>query len=128
VTRSITSKRGKSGVRTDGQSFGTPIAQDVWRDTRSEEFAVDRVVKTGTVASFSIRDVAYPDAMQVLGQVGPELTVVGEITYLSDGGDGQGCFAVVEVGGIHAPLIVPVSRLRLESRDAGEALAAKPAR
>ena len=120
------SKTAPTGTYSDSDLFGTPVAEDVGRDTRPEESAVDRAVKTGTVASFSIRDVVYPDAMQVLGQVGPELTVVGEVTYLSDGGDGKGCFAVVEVGGIHAPLIVPVSQLRLQASSVGEVMATKP--
>ena len=75
-------------------------------------------IRTGTVASFTIGDVVCPDAAQVLRQTGPELTVSGKVVYLSDSGARKNHFAIVDVGGIHAPLIVPVSRLRAEHAEA----------
>ena len=76
-------------------------------------------IRTGTVASFTIGDVVCPDAAQVLRQTGPELTVSGKVVYLSDSGARKNHFAIVDVSGIHAPLIVPVSRLRAEHAEAG---------
>ncbi|MCA9250302.1 MAG: hypothetical protein R3E58_11645 [Phycisphaerae bacterium] len=71
-------------------------------------------IRQGATASFAIGDVVCPDATRTLEQVGPELTIRGEITMLSDHGAEKSAFAVVQVEGIHSPLIVPVNRLRLE--------------
>lgn len=74
---------------------------------------MSQFIETGTIASFTVGDVACPDAMQVLRQTGPELAVSGKVVYLSDWGDQKNYFAIVDVGGIHAPLIVPVNCLRV---------------
>jgi hypothetical protein len=73
---------------------------------------VKQTIKAGTLASFEISDVVCPDAGQVIRQIGPGLTVSGEVVYLSDSGDQKDHFAVIDVEGIHAPLIVRVDRLR----------------
>lgn len=73
--------------------------------------ASDRV---GTLAAFAIGDVLCPDAAEVLRHAGPELTVRGRILYFSDGGTCPDRFAIIEVDGIHTPLVVPVERLRLD--------------
>jgi hypothetical protein len=62
-------------------------------------------------ASFAIANVLCPDVAQVLRLIGPDLNVIGEIAYLSDGPDAPNQFAVLNVPGIHAPLIVPVACL-----------------
>ncbi|NOX59337.1 MAG: hypothetical protein GXP29_10830 [Planctomycetes bacterium] len=69
-------------------------------------------IRQGATASFAIGDVVCPDAMKMLEQVGPDLTVTGRITMLSDRGSEKSAFAVVQVQGIHTPLIVPVTQLR----------------
>ena len=74
---------------------------------------VNSRIDTGTIATFTVGDVSSPDAFQVLRQAGPELEVRGTVVYLSDRGQEKNHFAIVDVGGIHAPLIVPVSRLRM---------------
>ncbi len=74
---------------------------------------MSRPISTGTIATFRISDAACPDARQVLRQVGPELMVTGQVTYLSDSGDRKVHYAIIEVEGIHAPLIVRVDRLRV---------------
>ena len=73
---------------------------------------VQQTIKAGTLASFEISDVECPDAGQVIRQIGPGLTVSGQVVYLSDSGDQKDHFAVVDVQGIHAPLVVRVDRLR----------------
>jgi hypothetical protein len=73
---------------------------------------VKQTIKAGTLASFEISDVVCPEAGQVIRQIGPGLKVVGEVVYLSDSGDQKDHFAVIDVEGIHAPLIVRVDRLR----------------
>ena len=90
-----------------------------WLNVVCEVVLVSQPIRTGTVASFAIADVVCPDAAQVLRQTGPELTVSGRVVYLSDSGARRNHFAIVDVGGIHAPLIVPVSRLRAEHAEAG---------
>ncbi len=71
-------------------------------------------IRQGATASFAIGDVVCPDAARTLEQVGPELTIRGQITMLSDRGTDKSAFAVVQVEGIHSPLIVPVDRLQME--------------
>jgi hypothetical protein len=68
--------------------------------------------KNGSIASFNVADVVCPDLLQITNQIGPELEISGEVDYLSDGGDPSRKFAVINVPGIYAPLIVPVERLR----------------
>lgn len=83
-----------------------------------------RTFKAGSYASFNVADVICPDLGQITHQIGPELEVSGEIDYLSDSGEPDRKFAVINVSGIHAPLIVPVERLRLRAAGDGEFLAA----
>lgn len=82
-----------------------------------------RTFKAGTYASFNVADVICPDLGQITHQIGPELEVSGEIDYLSDSGEPDRKFAVINVSGIHAPLIVPVERLRMRAAGDGEFLA-----
>ncbi len=72
-------------------------------------------IRQGATASFAIGDVVCPDATRTLEQVGPDLTIRGQITMLSDHGSDKSAFAVVQVQGIHSPLIVPVDRLQMET-------------
>ncbi len=74
---------------------------------------MSRAIRAGSVASFQLSDVECPDASQALRQIGPELKVTGQVIYLSDSGERREHFAVVDVHGIHTPLIVRVDRLRL---------------
>jgi len=81
---------------------------------------VNQPIQTGTTASFTVGDVVCPDVAQVLRQTGPELAVSGRVVYLSDSGLRKDHFAIIDVGGIHAPVIVPVNRLRVSLRSAGD--------
>jgi hypothetical protein len=69
----------------------------------------------GKVAAFTLGDVLCPDPGDVLDAVGTDLTVRGRIVYLSDRGSSRDQFAIVDVAGVHAPLVVPVSRLKFEA-------------
>ncbi len=69
-------------------------------------------IRQGATASFALGDIVCPDVTRTLEQIGPELSVTGKITMLSDRGSDKNAFAIVQVSGIHSPLIVPVSRLR----------------
>ncbi len=69
-------------------------------------------LKNGTRCRFRLCDVMCPDRQQVVSQITPELEVSGEVVLLSDSGDEPEQYAIIEVGGIAAPLIVPVARLQ----------------
>lgn len=59
--------------------------------------------------AFRLIDVVCPDFEQVVNQLGPELRVTGQVAFVSDRGTQKGCFAIVDVSGIHTPLIVPMA-------------------
>ena len=61
--------------------------------------------------AFRLIDVVCPDFDQVVNQLGPELRVIGQVAFVSDQGAQEGCFAIVDVSGIHTPLIVPMARV-----------------
>lgn len=68
-------------------------------------------LKTGARVSFQLGAVVCPEMDRVIGQVGLDLEVTGEVVFFSDGGGRQEAFAIVEVPGLVAPVIVPVSEL-----------------
>ncbi|UCG31768.1 MAG: hypothetical protein JSU68_08865 [Phycisphaerales bacterium] len=66
---------------------------------------------SGSQVSFRLRDVFTPDLGRILEEITPEVRVAGEVVFLSDGGENEGQFAIVSLGGTMSPLIVPVDRL-----------------
>ncbi len=68
-------------------------------------------MKAGASVAFRLIDVVCPDFDQVVNQLGPELRVTGQVAFVSDRGTQEGCFAIVDVSGIHTPLIVPMARV-----------------
>ena len=68
-------------------------------------------VKLGERCRFRLADVICPDQSDVQMQVTSRLQVSGEVVFLSDSGGQRERFAIIEVAGISAPLIVPVERL-----------------
>jgi len=70
-------------------------------------------LKNGTRCRFKLSDVICPDKQQVVAQITADLEVSGEIVLFSDAGNEPEQFAIIEVGGIAAPLIVPVARLQV---------------
>jgi hypothetical protein len=69
-------------------------------------------LKSGTRCKFRLSDVICPDKQQVVSQITPELEVSGEIVLFSDGDNEPQQYAIIEVEGIVAPLIVPIARLQ----------------
>ncbi len=69
-------------------------------------------LKTGARVAFRLEDVICPDFDQIVAQMGPDLSVSGEIVLLSDRGKELHQFAIVNVAGVHGPLIVPVGKLQ----------------
>jgi hypothetical protein len=64
------------------------------------------------LAAFALRDVMMPETADVISQLGPDLRVVGRVVYFSDSGPLRKHFAVVEVGGLSTPVIVPAHRMQ----------------
>jgi hypothetical protein len=60
---------------------------------------------------FRIRDVYYPDAVHVLDKLHGEDLLQGKVIDMSDNGDRNGAFAVVEVDGMEQPVVVPVQHI-----------------
>jgi hypothetical protein len=67
---------------------------------------------TGNLATFTLGDVVCPEAGAALTQVGPDMRVVGRVVYFSDSGPWKNHFAIVEVGGLSTPVIVPAHRMQ----------------
>jgi len=70
-------------------------------------------VRTGQSISFRLGDVYAPSLTDLFKQITPGLELQGRIVLLSDGGETQSAFAIVEVPGVLVPLIVPTSCLEL---------------
>jgi hypothetical protein len=60
---------------------------------------------------FRIRDVYYPDAVQVLEKLHGDDLLQGKVIDISDSGERDGTFAVVEVEGMEQPVVVAVSQI-----------------
>lgn len=90
---------------------GTAVATDShWGPVKDVDVR-DRRVELGERYRFKLADVICPDQRDVQVQVTSQLQVSGEVVFLSDNGGRRDRFAVIEVAGIAAPLIVPVERL-----------------
>ena len=83
-------------------------------------------LKSGTRCRFRLSDVICPDKQQIVTQITPELEVSGEVVLLSDGGDKPEQYAIIEVAGIGAPLIVPVALLKEGQIPAEKAASQEP--
>ena len=60
---------------------------------------------------FKIRDVYIPDPQMLLLEVYGDDLLQGQVVDISDSGNPEGAFAVVNVEGIKQQLIVPVQRI-----------------
>jgi len=67
--------------------------------------------QTGTRVSFKLAEVVCPERQRVASQIGPDLEIIGEIVFISDGEGRQDEFAIIEVAGLLTPVIVPMSDL-----------------
>jgi hypothetical protein len=67
--------------------------------------------RSGQAIRFRLGDVYAPNLADLYRQMTPGLELEGQIILLSDGGDNQAAFALVEVPGVMLPLIVPASCL-----------------
>ena len=67
--------------------------------------------------AFRLTDALCPEFEQLVAQIGPDLTVSGEVVLLSDRGVETAHFAIVNVLGIKAALIVPIQKLHEPAAD-----------
>ena len=71
-------------------------------------------IPSGTRVRFALSRVMCPELEEVCKRIDSNLEVEGRIVFLSDYGNLRRHFAIVQVEGIHVPLIVPVEDLQLE--------------
>ena len=83
------------------------------RSNVSRDNVVENVlVSSGTRVRFALSRVMCPDFDEVCRQTDSNLEVEGRVVFLSDYGKLRKHFAVVQVKGIHVPLIIPVADLK----------------
>ena len=70
-------------------------------------------IQSGACVRFALSRVVCPDVDEVWRQIDSNLEVEGRIVFLSDYGRLKQHFAIVQVKGIHVPLIVPIEYLRI---------------
>ena len=69
-------------------------------------------VEPGECVRFALGKVICPGIDELCRQIGSDLEIEGQIVFLSDYGKLRQHFAIVQVKGIHIPLIVPVENLK----------------
>lgn len=67
-----------------------------------------RNVEPGSTVMFRLSSAVCPETEQIREKITSNLEVRGRVVFLSDGGNRKGHYAVVEVGGIVSPMVVPV--------------------
>ena len=70
-------------------------------------------VGAGSEVRFQLSRIVCPEKDQVVIGLSGHLELTGKIVYLSDAGEKRDYYAIVEVGGVQTPLIVPVDQLEL---------------
>lgn len=71
-------------------------------------------IPSGTRVRFALSRVMCPELDEICKQIDSGLKVEGRVVFLSDYGDLQQHFAIVQVEGIHVPVVVPVEDLQLQ--------------
>ena len=77
-------------------------------------------VQPGGSVRFALGKVICPGIEELCRQIGSDLEIEGQIVFLSDYGKLKQHFAIVQVKGIHTPLIVPVENLKLSRTNVEE--------
>ncbi len=67
---------------------------------------------SGTSVRFRLADVVCPDVDDARERITNDLEVSGRVVFLSDSGDEKDHYAVVQVDGIRAPLVVGVEKIK----------------
>ena len=71
-------------------------------------------IPSGTRVRFALSRVMCPELDEICKQIDSGLKVEGRVVFLSDYGDLKQHFAIVQVEGIHVPVVVPVDDLQLQ--------------
>ncbi len=73
-------------------------------------------IEAGESVRFAVGKVTCPGLDKLCEQISSDLEIEGQVVFLSDHGKIRGYFAIIQVKGIHVPLIVPVEDLQLVER------------
>ena len=68
-------------------------------------------LEPGAKVRFQLSNAVCPEKEDILESITEELKVSGEVLYLSDSGTNRGQYAIVDVAGIMAPIIVPIDNI-----------------
>jgi len=87
--------------------------------TEAQESVVnERPLHSGERVTFKLSSVICPDAEEVINQMTTEVELTGQVVFLSDYGFRKDHFAIVDIPGVSAPVIVPVQRLKTDKEAA----------
>ena len=70
------------------------------------------LLKSGQIVRFALGKVICPAIDELQKKMGSELEIEGQVVFLSDYGKVRGHFAIVQVKGMHVPLIVQTENLQ----------------
>ncbi len=70
-----------------------------------------KTVTTQKRISFKLADVIFPERETIFANMTDEIEVIGRVTFVSDGGDEEEKFAIIDVPGITIPIIVPRDKI-----------------
>ena len=71
------------------------------------------LLKSGQTVRFALGKVICPAVDELHKQIGSDLEIEGQVVFLSDYGKVRGHFVIVQVKGLHVPLIVQAEHLHL---------------
>ena len=77
-------------------------------------------IENGGTVRFAMGKVICPGFDELCKQISSDLEIEGQVVFLSDYGKIRGHFAIIQVKGIHVPLIVPVESLQVVEQDGRE--------
>ena len=78
-------------------------------------------VENGGIVRFAMGKGICPGIEELCKQISSDLEIEGQVVFLSDYGKIRGHFAIVQVKGVHVPLVVPVENLQVAEQSDWEA-------
>ena len=79
-----------------------------------------RVKTSQKQVSFKLADAIFPERETIFANITSEIEIVGKMSFVSDGGNGEKEFAIIDVPGISMPIIVPKNKIKNLSFDSSE--------
>jgi len=92
------------------QVVGTDVAV-VCESNRKHEMTRTSVDLTNHHVEFRVSDIYLPDPISLLYELHSEELLNGRVIEMSDSGQDQGAFVVVDIEGIERVVVVPVDRV-----------------